>query len=99
MGGGSKEALRAIRNMQPCRVGGGRTLQKVPETWKVRESEDPKGETLDEVPSSGERKQSKTLTQNCSSLKEELQGQECRRDCGKCSPVITPTWDPPQGKL
>jgi hypothetical protein len=32
-----------------------RTLQNAPETWKVRESQDPKGRTLDEIPYSMER--------------------------------------------
>jgi hypothetical protein len=71
----------------------------VPEIWKVRDSQDSKGRTLDEMPNSGERElikstssrkdikwrdevaipHSKTLTQNCSCLKE-LQGQKQRRD-------------------
>jgi hypothetical protein len=70
------------------------TLQNAPETWEVRDSQDSKGRTLDEMPYIGERElieptssrktgyqvrdgvaipQSKTLTHNCSCLKE-LQG-------------------------
>ena len=33
----------------------GKTLQNVPETWKVRDSQDPKKGTLDKMPYSGER--------------------------------------------
>jgi len=33
----------------------GRTLQNVPETWEVRDSQDTKWGTLDEMPYSGER--------------------------------------------
>ena len=33
----------------------GRTFQNVPETWEVRDSQDSKGGTLDEMPNSGER--------------------------------------------
>jgi hypothetical protein len=33
----------------------GRTLQNVPETWEVRDSQDSKGGTLDEMPNSRER--------------------------------------------
>jgi hypothetical protein len=36
------------------KVGG--TLQNAPETWEVRDSQDPKGGTLDEMPDSRERK-------------------------------------------
>jgi hypothetical protein len=52
------EALRANRkngNRKPQEVGGWGTLQDVPETWEVRDSEDSKGGTLDEMPCSGER--------------------------------------------
>jgi hypothetical protein len=35
-------------------VGGWVTLQKAPETWEVRDSQDSKGETLDEMPYIGE---------------------------------------------
>jgi hypothetical protein len=31
------------------------SLQNVPETWEVRDSQDSNGGTLDEMPSSGER--------------------------------------------
>jgi hypothetical protein len=41
--------------------------------------------------------QSKTLTQNCSCLKE-LQGQKWRRAGGNESPVTGPNWDPAQGE-
>ena len=34
----------------------GRTFQNVPETWEVRDSQDSKGGTLDEMPDSRERK-------------------------------------------
>jgi hypothetical protein len=100
--GGKSEDLRASRMngiRQPWELGGGETLYNVPETWEVRDSQDSKGGTLDEMPNSGERElvestssrktghqvegwiavpQSKTLTQNGSSLKE-LQGQKWRR--------------------
>ena len=33
----------------------GRTLQNVPETWEVRDSQDSKGRTLDEMPDRRER--------------------------------------------
>ena len=33
----------------------GRTLQNVPETWEVRDSQDSKAGTLDEMPDSRER--------------------------------------------
>jgi hypothetical protein len=52
------EALRAIRkngNKQPWKVGGGGTLQNVPETWEVRDSQDSKAGTLDEKLYSWER--------------------------------------------
>ena len=32
------------------------TLQNAPETWEVRDSQDSKGRTLDEMPGSRERK-------------------------------------------
>jgi hypothetical protein len=35
-------------------VGGG-ALQNAPETWEVRDSQDSKGGTLDEIPNSRER--------------------------------------------
>jgi hypothetical protein len=47
------QALRASRengNRQPQEVGGGRTLQKAPETWERRECQDTKGGTLNEMP-------------------------------------------------
>ena len=50
--------LRASRkngNMQPREVGGWGTLQNVPETWEVRDSQNSKRETSDEMPYSGER--------------------------------------------
>ena len=56
--GGRSEALRTRRkngNRQPQEVGGGGTLQNVPETWEVRDSQNSKGGTLDEMPYSGER--------------------------------------------
>jgi hypothetical protein len=39
---------------KPQKVGGGGTLQNVPDTWEVRESQDSKGWTLDEMHYSGE---------------------------------------------
>lgn len=42
-------------NRQLCEVGGEKTLQNVPETWELRDSQDSKGVTLDEMPSSWER--------------------------------------------
>jgi hypothetical protein len=85
---------RKNENRQPPEVRGGRTLQNVPETWEVEDSENSEGGTLDEMLYSGETElveptssrktehqvrdwvgipQSKSLTQNCSCLKE-LQG-------------------------
>jgi hypothetical protein len=85
-------------NLRKKEVGVG--LQNVPETWEVRDSQDSKGGTLDEMPNSGEREcvkftssrktgyqvegwgchpTVKTLTQNCSCLKE-LQGWKWKRD-------------------
>ena len=52
VGGKGLKSLRASRkngNMQPCGVGIWRTLQNVPETWKVRDTQDSKGGTLDEM--------------------------------------------------
>ena len=40
---------------QPQEVGGGRTLQNVPETWEVRESQESKVEILDEMPYIGKK--------------------------------------------
>lgn len=57
-GGGRREVLRVNRmngNMQPWGVGGEVNLEKVPETWKVRDSKDSKGRNLDEMPKSRER--------------------------------------------
>jgi hypothetical protein len=54
----STEALRASRkngNRQPGEVGVGGTLQIVADTWEVRESQESKGGTLDEMSYSGER--------------------------------------------
>ena len=86
-------------NMQPWEEGGGVPSRKIPKTWDVRDSQDSKGGTLDEMPHSGEKElveptsskrqgikwkdgvvisQSKTLTQNCSCLKD-LQGEKWRR--------------------
>ena len=42
-------------NMQPQEVGGEGTLQKIPETWEVKDSQDLKHGTLDEMSKSGER--------------------------------------------
>ena len=52
-----KEAQRAKKmngNMQQYGVRGCRNLQKVPETWDVRGSQDSMGVTLTEMPNSGE---------------------------------------------
>jgi hypothetical protein len=52
------KALRDSRkngNSQPQEVGGGGPLQNVTETWEVRNSQDSKGGTLDEIPDSRER--------------------------------------------
>jgi hypothetical protein len=43
-------------NIQPWKVEGRVYLYKVPETQEVRESQDSKGGTLDEMPYSGEKK-------------------------------------------
>jgi hypothetical protein len=90
--------IRENRNKQPWEERGAGILQNVPETWEVRESQDSKGGSLDEMPNSGKRErveptsrrktghpvrdgvanpQSKTLTHNCSCLKE-LQRQKGR---------------------
>jgi len=58
LGGGSRtEALKDCRkngNRQLQEVGGEGTLENVPETWEVRDFQDSKGGTLDEMPFSGE---------------------------------------------
>ena len=41
--------------MQPWEEGGGVPSRKIPETWEVRDSQDSKGGTLDEMPDSRER--------------------------------------------
>ena len=41
--------------MEAREVGCGRTLQNVPETWEVRDSQDSNRRTLDEMPESKER--------------------------------------------
>ena len=47
LGGGNRtEALNASR--QPRDLGGGGTLQNIPEAWMVRDSQDSMGRTLDE---------------------------------------------------
>ena len=51
------EALKASRkniNRKPQEMGGWGTLQNAPETWEVRDSQDSKGGTLDEMPDSRE---------------------------------------------
>ena len=56
--GNSIEASRAIRkngNRQIQEVGSGRTLQNVPEAWKVKDTQDSDGGTLDEILNSGEK--------------------------------------------
>jgi hypothetical protein len=53
------EALRASwkkKNRQPQKEGGWVNSQNTPETWKVRDSQDSKGVTLDEMSNSSERK-------------------------------------------
>ena len=47
------KASRINANRQSQEVGGGGTLQNVPETWEVRDSQDSKD--LDEMPDSRER--------------------------------------------
>ena len=52
------EALRVSRRngkSQPQEVGDGWTLQNVPETWEVRDSQDSKGGTFDEMTYHGVR--------------------------------------------
>jgi hypothetical protein len=52
------EALRASRkngNQQPQEIRGWGTLQNAPETWEVKDSQESKGGTLDEMPNSRER--------------------------------------------
>ena len=41
--------------MQPWEMESGETLQNVQDTWEVKESQDSKGGTLDEMPNSGEK--------------------------------------------
>jgi len=57
LGGGKRtEVLKASRkngNRQPQEVSSRGTLQNVPETWEVRDSQDSKGGTLDEMPMVG----------------------------------------------
>jgi hypothetical protein len=58
VGGKGLKSLRASRkngNMPPLEVGGWGTLKNVPETWKVRVSQDSPGGTLDEMPDSREK--------------------------------------------
>ena len=59
LGGRNKnEALRTSRkngNRQPLKVRGRGTLQKVPEAWEVRDCQDSKGGTLDEMTDCRER--------------------------------------------
>ena len=59
IGWGKKtEALRASRkngNRQPQEIGDFGSLQNAPETWEVRDSQDSKGGTLDEMLNSRER--------------------------------------------
>ena len=43
-------ARKVNGNMRPQGVGGRGTFQKVPETWKERDSQDAKEGTLDEMP-------------------------------------------------
>ena len=52
------EALRASSkngNRQPGEIEGWGTFQNAPETWEVRDSQESKGGTLDEMPDSMER--------------------------------------------
>jgi hypothetical protein len=37
-------------------------LKNIPETWEVRDSQDSKGRTLDEMPNNGEMEQQKAYT-------------------------------------
>jgi hypothetical protein len=67
-------------NKQPQEIGGSGTLQNAPETCEVRDSQESKEGTLDEMPNCRERElieptsNRKTdrvsLTHNCSCLKE-----------------------------
>ena len=54
MGGGNMiKALRDSRkngNRQPGKIGGEGTLYNVPETWDLRDAQDSKRGTLDEMP-------------------------------------------------
>ena len=49
------KASRKNENSQLWEVGGGGTLQNVPEAWEVRDSQDSKGGILDEISYSEER--------------------------------------------
>jgi hypothetical protein len=74
------EALRTSRkngNRHPQKVrggGGGETLQNIPETWEVRDSQDSEEGTLYEMPKSRERE----LTEPTSSKKT---GHKMREGC------------------
>ena len=48
-------ASRKIGNRKPPVIGGRGTLQNTPETWDIRDSQDSKKGTLDEMPYSGKR--------------------------------------------
>jgi hypothetical protein len=48
-------------NSQPQEVGCGRTLENVPETWKVRDSQYTMGGTLDEMPYSLDLKKNMSI--------------------------------------
>jgi hypothetical protein len=58
MWGIRSEALRVSRkngNRKPQEVGGRRTLLNIPETWKVRDTQDSERGTIDEMPKNEER--------------------------------------------
>jgi hypothetical protein len=85
------KALRTSRmngNRQPQELGDQGSLQKVPETWEVRSSQDSKAGTLDEIPNSGERE----LIESISSIKIGRQMEElsCNHTVKNFDPVIVP---------
>ena len=56
LGASQPFGLRKNRNRQTWEVGDWGSLQDAPDTREVRDSQDSKGGTLDELPNRGERK-------------------------------------------
>jgi hypothetical protein len=49
------KVIRKNGNRQPLEIGGRGILQNVPVMWEVRNSQDPKGKTLNKMTYSGKR--------------------------------------------